>query len=180
MQADNKTDKKSQTEPKSKLGDVFKRILEQLSRSGLSAADNSTAMIKKMVDDAIELEQAAEQMSSDGVHLLSEYVARDLSSLAHYLHMTGEGVAAWLKFDLDYLEQSSKEQFLRLADKSVLDNLLLNEKLACDAQQYLTGEVCLYGTLRCLNCGSEHRVIQIEVIEPCKDCQSDCFERISQ
>lgn len=180
MQADNETDKKNSTASKSTLITGFEFVLKQLSKSGLRVADNSTQMIRKMVDDAIELEQAAEQMSSDEVHLLSEYVARDLKSLSHYLHMTGEGVAAWLNFDLDFLEQSSKEQFLSLADKTIIDNLLLTEKLDCSNWQYLSGEVCFYGTLRCLNCEALHQVTKIEVIEPCIHCHSDCFERISK
>ena len=180
MQADNETNKKKSKADKGSLITGFEFVIKELSESGLKAADNSALMIKKMVDEAIELEQAAEQMSSDEVHLLSVYVARDLKSLSHYLHMTGEGVAAWLNFDLDFLEQSSKEQFLSLADKTVIDHLLLAEKLDCSNWQYLSGEVCFYGTLRCLNCEATHQVTEIEVIQPCVHCQSDCFERVSK
>jgi len=180
MRADKESPKKKREHSSGKLNKLFENIVEQLSRSGLHAADNSTQMVKKIIDDAIELEQAAEQMSSDEASLLSAYISRDLKSLASFFHRGGEGVAAWLSFDLDYLESTSKEQFLKLADNTVLDNLLLNEKLHSNDQQYLRGEVCLQGTLRCLNCQKEHRVLQIETIEACKKCGSEYFERVSR
>ena len=180
MRADNETDKKKQALHHGRLNNLFANIAEQLSQSGLKAADSSSEMVKRIIDEAVELEQAAEQMSSDEASLLSAYIARDFRSLASFLHRGGEGVAAWLNFDLDYLENISKEQFLKIADKTVLDNLLLSEKLECSDQQYLRGEVCLQGTLRCLNCKNEHRVLQIETIEACGHCGSDYFERVSR
>jgi hypothetical protein len=180
MRTDKESVKKNLEHSPSRLNKLFENIVERLSDSGLKAVDNSSEMVKKAIDDAIELEQAAEQMSSDEASLLSAYIARDIKSLAGFFHRGGEGVAAWMNFDLDYLESASKEQFLKLADNTVLDNLLLNEKLHSNDQQYLRGEVCLQGTLRCLNCQNEHRVLKIETIAACNECGSEYFERVSR
>ncbi|EPJ43603.1 MAG: hypothetical protein OFPII_40950 [Osedax symbiont Rs1] len=180
MKAENQTDQKKSSKAENPLISAYDRIVERISKSSLETADSSVLQLRKMVDDAIELEQAAEQMSSDELHLLAEYVHRDLKLLAHYLHDTGEGLAAWLNFDLAFLEQSTKQQFMHLADPTILENIELQEKLECSSVQYLAGEVCAAGTLRCLNCTTEQQVLHTQIISACGQCQSIYFERISK
>ncbi|EPJ45319.1 MAG: hypothetical protein OFPI_37210 [Osedax symbiont Rs2] len=180
MQPDKQTEKENPAAQKSSLVAAYNRIVQRMTKSGLKTADNSTALLREIVDEAIALEQAAVQMSSEEMHLLARYVYRDMTLLAFYLHETERGLASWLNFDLAILEQSVKEQFVHLADQTIIENLALREKLDCSSVQYLSGEVCTLGTLRCLNCGTQQQMLKTEVILPCKECASDCFERSSK
>ena len=180
MQPNKQTEKKTTTAAKNSLVAAYDRIVQRLAKSGLKTADNSAALLREMVDEAIALEQAAVDMSSEEMRLLAEYVYRDLKLLAYYLHETERGLASWLSFDLAILEQSVKDEFVHLADQTIIENLALREKLDCSSVQYLSGEVCTLGTLRCLNCATEYQVLKTQLIQPCKKCASDCFERISK
>jgi len=180
MQPDKQTEKKNAAAHKGSLVDAYNRIIQRMTKSGLKTADNSAAMLREIVDEAIALEQTAVEMSSEEIHLLAGYVHRDMKLLAFYLHETERGLASWLNFDLAILEQSVKEQFVHLADQTLIENLALREKLDCSSVQYLSGEVCTLGTLRCLNCGTHYQLLKTEVIQPCRECACDCFERSSK
>ena len=180
MQVDKNTHNKTTSKPEASRASAYDRMVKRLAKSGLQTADSSSAMIKQMVDDAIELEQAAEEMTSDELHLLAEYVYRDMHLLAQYLHNTGEGLAAWLNFDLIILEQSAKQQFLHLADPTIIDNLVLQEKLECSSRQYIVGEIASVGTLRCLSCLTEKQLRETEQVLACMTCQGEYFERVSK
>ena len=180
MQPDKNTDNKTTTQAETSLASAYDRIVRRLSKSSFETADSSSAILKKMVDDAIELEQAAEEMTSDELYLLAEYVYRDMHLLAQYIHNTGEELAAWLNFDLNILEQSAKQQFLHLADQTVIDNLVLQEKLECSSEQYIKGEISTVGTLRCLNCLEEKQLRKTTQVLACSGCQGEYFERVSK
>lgn len=180
MKSDKKTRQEKLSPAKQSLVGAYNRIVSRLIYTGLKGADNSNAALKKLVEDAVEIEQAVEEMTSDEVHLLSEYVHRDLQLLGHYLHETGEGLAAWLNFDLNILEHSVKQQVIALADQTIVGNLALHERLECSSAHYLTGEICAPGTLRCLACGEQNQILKTIQIESCYVCQSDYFERVSK
>ncbi|MGB1238836.1 MAG: zinc ribbon-containing protein [Pseudomonadales bacterium] len=161
------------------LSGVYDRTLEQLSALGLQTAEYSTEAIHHALDEAIALEQAAEEMTADEVSLLATYLRRDLASLNQHLHLTGEGLASWLNFDLTILEQTSIDRLLALADQSTLQRLALFEKLECSSTQYLAGEICAPGSIRCLNCGRVERYTSTRQITSCAQCHSTYFERKS-
>ena len=48
-------------------------------------------------------------MTRDELDLLGAYVKRDVKALGRYSHLAGAGIAAFLKFDLNYLEGQVKE-----------------------------------------------------------------------
>jgi hypothetical protein len=180
MNSDKKNQGKADVDAKQALVAAYDRIVDRMIKTGLSSADKSAAALKKLVEDAVELEQAAEEMTGDEMHLLSQYIYRDLELLGSYLHETGEGLASWLNFDLNILEQSVKQQVMHLADQTIVENIELNEKLECNAVQYLSGELCGAGTLRCLSCNEQKQILKTVIIEPCHNCQSNYFERISK
>ncbi len=180
MKSNNKTENKSAAQTENSLVVGYDRIVERISKTSLQTTDASTQIVREMVDEAIALEQTAEQMTSDELHLLAQYVYRDIKLLSEYLHETGEGLAAWLNFDLNFLEQSTKQQFLELADKTIIDSIALSEKIDCSETQYMLGEVCAAGTLRCLNCEEQWQMLETKVIQPCRNCEGELFERLSK
>ena len=89
----------------------------------------------------------------------------------------GATLAQWLKFDLALLEQSVVERLLAVADRSRIDYELLREQLDHGEEQYLSGEVTVPGTLRCLHCSTQQQLHHTGRIEPCVDCGGLVFER---
>lgn len=180
MSMDNQKEKNTEASIDNLVVTRYDQVIKRLSEAGLKAGDQSLSFIKDAVDEAIELEQTAEEMTADEASLLSVYVYRDVTSLLSYLHQTGEGLAAWLNFDLTILEQVTIDKLIDLSDKTIIENLDLQERLDCSGEQYLTGEVCSPGTLVCLSCGQVHQILHTDVIRECEACHSHCFKRSSK
>lgn len=153
---------------------ILDRLLERLDKAG----EYSWDVLQQQIEEAAEMELAAEEMTRDEMDLLKAYVRRDLSQLGYYVHETGAGVAAWLNFDLDILEQKMVQRLLALADRSVVDYELLREQLDHDETRYLAGEITAPGTLECLACGKTQCLTRTSVIQPCS-CGAVVFRRRS-
>ncbi|WP_341217713.1 zinc ribbon-containing protein [Neptunomonas phycophila] len=173
-----KHDKKQQTTPTEQVR-LYDRVLARLEATLDKAEHKSWDYLKTKIDEAIELEQKAEEMTRDELDLLKAYLVRDLQQLGHYAHETGEGVAAWLNFDLNYLEDTFVERLKGLADKTRLDYERLREQLDHGADQYMAGEITAGGTFECLACGKKQELKQTGLLVPCTQCQSELFSRVT-
>lgn len=173
--------KQSQHPPQApeKAPAAYDRVLERLRQRLDKAGEVSWEYLQEQIEEAAEIELAAEEMTRDEVDLLKAYLRRDLKQLGYYAQGTGEGLAAWLHFDLDVLEQTIKRSLLDLADKTRIQHELLREQLAHQEDQYLAGEVSAPGTLRCLQCGEHQQLRATDRIQPCSRCGAVVFERIS-
>lgn len=159
---------------------AYDRVMKRLESSLADAEIKSWDFLQEQIEEAVNVEQTAEQMTRDELDLLGAYVKRDMKALGRYSHLAGEGMAAFLKFDLSYLETQVKESLMALADRTRVDQELLREKLDHDAEQYIAGELATVGTLECLECGMPHRLLSTVIIEPCQKCHSNYFRRVSE
>lgn len=157
---------------------AYDRILDRLRTQLDKAGEYTWDYLQQQIEEAAELELAAEEMTRDEMDLLKAYVRRDLSQLGYYIHETGAGVASWLHFDLDVLEQRMTERLLDLADRTRVGMELLREQLDHGENQYLAGEIAAPGTLECQVCGQQQRLIESSVIAPCR-CGAVLFTRRS-
>lgn len=160
--------------------EAYDRILDRLRRSLDEAGETTWESLRARIQEAIELEMAAEEMTRDEMDLLNAYIERDLKQIGYYAHETGEGIAAWLNFDLNALEQTVMNRLWELADKTRIQHELLREQLSHSEQQYLAGEITLPGRLECVSCGEQQLLIKSGVIEPCSACHGVIFERLSR
>lgn len=156
---------------------AYDRILDRLRRSLDEAGETTWESLQSRITEAIELEMAAEAMTRDEMDLLNAYIERDLKQIGYYAHEAGEGIAAWLNFDLNALETAVSNRLWDLADKTRVQHELLREQLSHDDQQYLAGEITLPGRLVCVNCGEHQLLIRSAAIEPCEECHGVIFER---
>ncbi|WP_083704768.1 zinc ribbon-containing protein [Motiliproteus sp. MSK22-1] len=159
---------------------VYNRLLERVYLALEGFEEKSWPFIKKKIEEAAEVELAAEEMTKDELNLLQAYLKRDLKDLGYYAHKTGEGVASWLKFDLNILEQRIVDMLKGMADKTRVEQVELNQLLEHGPEDYIAGEVSGVGTLRCLDCGSLVQLTKTAVIEPCHQCNSHYFHRDSR
>lgn len=166
---------------KSKLGSAdYDRVLMRLSRDLKGNEARSWDLLQEKIHEAVELELAAEDMTRDEMDLLKAYLARDMKKLGGYAHDTGEGVAAWLNFDLTALEHTIVEQLKLIADQTRIGQEELREQLEHADDEYLAGELATVGTLECLSCGLQFSLYQTTVLESCAQCGQGYFKRVSK
>lgn len=158
---------------------AYERILERFYASIDHAEQYSWQLLEEKIREAAEVELTAEEMTREELSLLQAYLKRDLADLGYFVHQTGEGVAAWLNFDLNILELKFGQMLSALADQTRLDHAYLEQRLAHGADEYMTGEVATVGTLRCLNCGTLVQLEQTALIEACHECGAEYFHRDS-
>jgi hypothetical protein len=132
--------------------------------------------------DAIELAKAKTHAISaltvEDMHKVAEYVQRDVEDLAHVLEPKNkEELSAWLKFDVDLVENFALEAFLGLADKTSVDLAAL--KRHGELRRYYTGEISSPGTLTCMACAKPLVFTSTSIIPECHACGAKAFTRMA-
>lgn len=134
------------------------------------------------VADAIEIAKRKTHElgnhTQEEINQIADYVMRDVDHIARSETLEDENnsLAAWLKFDIDLLENFALEAFLSLADKTRLQIAALE----LDAQQYhpyQSGEVAGPGTFSCNKCQKTISFKSTSVIPACPNCQDTHFTR---
>ena len=175
------TDKDNDRQNDSAQGiSAYDRVVARLHRNLSDAEASSWEYLQEKIEEAVEMELTAEEMTRDEMDLLTAYIKRDLKKLGFYAYGTGEGIAAWLHFDLNVLEDRMKRMLVSLADKTRIQQEELRERLDHGEEEYIAGELAGAGTLQCLNCESTQVLTKTAQIGPCEECQGRYFRRISQ
>ncbi|MDX5299603.1 MAG: zinc ribbon-containing protein [Gammaproteobacteria bacterium] len=158
---------------------AYDRMLTRVERALAEAELATWDTLRQEIDAAVEFEQALEELTREELDLLGAYLKRDLGHLVSFVRHTGDGLAAWLHLDLDAIEQQLLDKLLSIADKTQVDQLLLDQKLHHVRGQYISGEVALAGMLRCLQCGHMVCLTETTRLQDCHICGSVYFERIT-
>ena len=171
--------KKPPVEHSDHAPEAYDRILDRLRHTLDEASLSTWEALQDKIEEAVEIELAAEEMTRDEIDLLTAYVNRDLKHLGYFVHETGGGIAGFLRFDLNVLEQTILDRLVDLADRTRVEHELLREQLEHGEDQFVAGEITVPGTLRCLNCGHEKQLMRTKKILPCAQCGAYIFERLS-
>ena len=150
--------------------------LEELEQAEKEVLPQLRTSIEHAAEKAVELGE----LTREEARLIGGYLKRDLEDAGQYLITTGRDLRAWLRFDLDLLEDRLLEFFQRGVDQSRLD-LLAFEALSESGEtgQYRQGEITGPGTLRCENCGELMVFHTSAVIAPCPVCGGKLFRRMT-
>ncbi len=161
------------TEAYDRMMERVKVGLEEFDQAETDASPNLQQSIDRAADKAVELEE----LTREEAQLLGKYVKRDLQDAGHHLATTGQDLRAWLRFDLDLIEDRLLEFFQTAADKTRLEMLSFEEEVE-RASHYYTGEIIGPGSLRCDNCGKSLHFHATAHIPPCPKCQATVFTRM--
>src|SRR5690554_8099634 len=71
---------------------AYDRVLERLRQRLDEAGEVSWDYLQQQIEEAAELELAAEEMTRDEIELMKAYLRRDLKQLGYYAHETGDGI----------------------------------------------------------------------------------------
>lgn len=179
---DNKSEKSpenNQPVAKQDVSGLYNRVLDRLTDTLESAEHRSWDYLQEKIEEAVELELTAEEMTRDEMDLLTAYLKRDLKQLGYYAHETGEGIAAWLHFDLNILESTLVEKLVALADQTRVGQERLREQLANEADEYMAGEIAAVGTFECQSCQQQVQLKKTSLIQACEACGAEHFRRVS-
>lgn len=166
--------KKPQEQPR-----YYDRVLARLLTALESAELRSWDYLQEKIEEAVEVELAAEELTRDEMDLLGAYLKRDLKQLGFYAYETGEGIAAWLNFDLNVLESTLAQQLVKLANQTRIEQERLREQLANADDEYIAGEIAAAGTFVCLACQHVLQARETVVLAPCEACGAPLYRRQS-
>jgi hypothetical protein len=151
--------------------------LEELEQAEREALPQLRASIEHAAEKAVELGE----LTREEARLIGGYLKRDLEDAGQYLTTTGRDLRAWLRFDVELLEDRLLDFFQRGVDQSRLEFLMLaaGEEDA-EPVEYRGGEITGPGTLQCETCGEPIRFHAPAVIGPCPACGGLVFVRVGE
>lgn len=161
---------------------VYSGILSRAVDRFHELEDQALPALNEEIREAAEFEQAAAELAKDEVSLLGQYVKRDVGRLWTYVAETGRGLAEWLKFDRELLEDQVAEALARVADRTVVEGEALSHRLESDQDpgHYTAGEVACGGSFECQRCGERFILHTVAQLQECPGCGNLYFERVSE
>lgn len=157
-----------------------KHRLEELEQAEKAAFPRLHASIEHAAEKAVDLGE----LTREEARLIGSYLKRDLEDAGQYLTTTGHDLRAWLRFDLELLEDRILDFFQRGVDQSRLDLREFapppEEVEVVEVVEYRGGEITGPGTLQCANCGERAVFHGPAVIGPCPACGGVTFVRVGE
>jgi len=153
----------------------MKSRLEELERAEKAAFPQLNASIEHAAEKAVEMGE----LTREEAQLIGGYLKRDLEDAGHYLTTTGRDLRAWLRFDLELLEDRLLDFFQRGVDQSRLELLEFETPPMREQERYHTGEITGSGTLQCEQCGECVAFYAPAAIGPCCACGGTRFLRVT-
>ena len=151
--------------------------LEELEQAEREALPQLRASIEHAAEKAVELGE----LTREEARLIGGYLKRDLEDAGQYLTTTGQDLRAWLRFDLELLEDRMLEFLQRGVDQSRLDLLAFEASTAVvETERYRSGEITGPGTLQCEKCGESMAFLASATIAPCPVCGGIDFVRVTE
>ncbi len=161
----------------SQMMERVKLRLDELERAEKAAFPRLSASIEHAAEKAVELGE----LSREEAHLIGGYLKRDLEDARHFLTTTGRDLQAWLRFDVELLEDRLLDFFRLGIDQSRLDLVKVESaEPAADMELYRSGEVTGPGTLQCQQCGELIVFHTPALIEACPACHEMIFLRVTE
>ncbi len=153
----------------------------------IQAYDTLIEHLYEAMDDTLHstaeaLEIAKEKLSQLGgltqeeITHLGDYLSRDISHAAVHAEKKEEDLSAWLKFDLDLIENFALDAFMEIADKTQIELAKLRQQ-AAKIHPYHSGEITGPGTFSCEACGKEIAFKSTSEIPTCPNCNAKVFVR---
>ncbi len=135
-------------------------------------------VLQDLVDQAKRKAVELEELTEDEAEKVSAFLLRDLQHAANFLRDTRKGLADWLYFDWQLLEDKLWDMFNKVADRTRIELLEFDIDLR-HGLEYHGGEVTGPGTLKCESCGETVQYHKVEVIQPCEQCHHKIFQRLA-
>jgi hypothetical protein len=165
------------TQAYNRMMERVKLRLEELEQVEKAAFPRLYASIEHAAEKAVDLGE----LTREEARLIGSYLKRDLEDAGQYLSSTGRDLGAWLRFDVELLEDRMLDFFQRGVDQSRLDLLTFEEPAASvELAEYRSGDITGPGTLQCEQCGEPVVFHAPAAITPCAVCGAAIFVRVGE
>ena len=151
--------------------------LEELEHAEQELLPQLRASIEHAAEKAVELGE----LTREEARLIGGYLKRDLEDAGQYLTTTGRDLRAWLRFDVELLEDRLMDFFQRGVDQSRLEFLAFApDEEEAEPIEYRSGEITGPGALQCAACAKVILFHAPAAIAPCPACGGVRFLRVDQ
>ncbi|MDQ7091390.1 MAG: zinc ribbon-containing protein [Methylococcales bacterium] len=155
-----------------KLIEAYNTLIEHL----YEAMDDTLHSTADALDIAKEKLSGLGGLTQEEITHIADALTRDIDHVAVNVEKKEENLSAWLKFDIDLIENFAFDAFISLADKTRLEL----EKIGQQANKYHpyhSGDITSPGTLMCEACEKEIAFKSTSEIPACPHCQAKVFVR---
>ena len=157
-----------------KLIEAYNNLMEHLNEA-MDDSLHSTSDALKIAEKKI---CEAEDLTLEEVKEIAYYVGRDIDHAAQNIGgEEHEDLSAWLKFDIDLIENFAIDSFMDLADKTRIELAKL-ERQADSVHIYHNGDITGPGTFSCQECNKEIAFKSTSVMPVCPECSAKSFVRV--
>lgn len=158
----------------------YKRMLERVKNTLQELETAAGSRLERALDMAKDKALELGELTREEADKVAEYLRRDMEDAANYLAgPSAQEFAAWLRFDVEQIEERILESFLSAADQTKLELMRLEQR-SIEPAEYRTGEVTGFGTLVCDECGKSLHFYEPGRIPPCPSCRNTRFSRSSE
>ncbi|RMF19435.1 MAG: metalloendopeptidase [Gammaproteobacteria bacterium] len=157
---------------------AYRSVLARLETRLADIEVRTWETVQAEIEEAVELEQAASDLTREEWDVIKGYLKRDLKAVFDYLKDAGKGFKEWLATDAAYLKEEILEWVEKAADPAKVEWERLNLQLHHDDSTYVTGELTLPGILKCTECGKLVVLPVADRIQPCHRCHCEVFQRV--
>ena len=159
-----------------KLVHAYNRMMERVRHALEEAESKALPTIRHSIEKSRETAVELEELTQEEADKVAYYLKRDVHDAGKHLAETSHELADWLRFDIDRIEDRLLEIFSRVADRTKIEWVELQQELEKDPP-YHSGEVTGPGTLYCSACNEALHFHHTARIPPCPKCRSGTFRR---
>ncbi|MGB5727774.1 MAG: zinc ribbon-containing protein [Thiogranum sp.] len=159
-----------------KLVHAYNQMMERVRHALEEAESKALPTIRHSIEKARGTAVELEELTQEEADKVAYYLKRDVHDAGKHLAETSHELADWLRFDIDRIEDRLLEIFSRVADRTKIEWVELQQELEKDPP-YHSGEVTGPGTLYCSACNEALHFHHTARIPPCPKCRSGNFRR---
>lgn len=159
-----------------KLVQAYHRMIERVRQGAEDAESRALPTIRHSIEKARDTAVELEELTHDEAEKVAYYLKRDVQDAGKHLAETRHELADWLRFDISLIEDQLLDVFSRVADRTRLEWLELQEELDKDPP-YHSGEVTGPGSLYCAACNEAVHFHHVARIPECPACGNTTFRR---
>lgn len=162
--------------PAERLAAAYDHMLERVRALLEDTEDKAIPTLEEGIRHAADKAVELGEISREEAERIGGWIRRDMEDATHYLADGGREFAAWLKFDIDQVEERLLDALLGVADRTRLELEAFERRLAAD-NVYHAGEIAGAGVLECLACGEPLHLYETATIGLCAKCRGSRFRR---
>lgn len=158
-----------------KLVSLYKKLLEKTVSELKNLKQKSAPAWHEIIEESGEKLAELEQLSEREAMKVSDYLKRDLKDAAEFLQDPGKEFSDWLAIDVQLVEDTLLDMFMKAADQTKLELMQWREQ--GEQAGYQAGDVAGPGSLQCDDCGQIMQMYTVQEIPVCPRCGKSQFHR---